>query len=271
MEPYNVKVITYPDLTRQYRVYYKDVIYKGYYQQDRFKNPFDGQWTKTIQGDIDKHYAHTADVSMKRTKSKVYNYARCNNWEWFVTFTFSPEKVNRYDYDECIKKLKMWLDYVRRSSPALSYLVVPEKHKDGAYHFHGLFSGLDDKQIVWTGKYVVKRIRGLGRSRFKRTGEKIYKFGSYKLGWMTATRVREKEKVTSYITKYITKELCESSFGRKRYWSSRNLLTPMEEVYHMDGTARFVLSDELGESSKFKKISTVQYGEMTQSVEIFEL
>ncbi|WP_277407619.1 hypothetical protein [Lacrimispora xylanisolvens] len=64
---------------------------------------------------------------------------------------------------------------------------------------------------------------------------------------------------------------CDSSFGRKRYWSSRNLLTPLEEVFHMDGTARFVLSDELGECSKFKKISTVQYGEMTQSVEIFDL
>lgn len=73
IEPYNVKVITYPDLSRHYRVYYRDVVYKGYYREDRFKNPFDDKWTKTIKGDLQKHYEHTTEVSMKRTKGKVYN------------------------------------------------------------------------------------------------------------------------------------------------------------------------------------------------------
>ena len=271
MEPYNVKIIIYPDLTKQFRVYHQDVFYRGYFRKDRIKNPFDDQWTKDIETDIGKHFEHVSDVSMKRTKKKVYDYAKCNDWDWFVTFTFSQKRVNRYSYDECIKKLKMWLDYVRRSSPALSYLVVPEQHKDGAWHFHGLFSGLNEKQIIWTGRYVIKRIRMLGRSKYVRTSDKIYKFGSYKLGWMTATRVREKERVMSYITKYITKDLCNASYGRKRYWCSRNLVTPVEEVYQLDAVDRFILSQELDESSSFKKVSQVQYGEMTQSVKIFEL
>ena len=208
---------------------------------------------------------------MKRTKKKVYDYAKCNDWDWFVTFTFSQKRVDRYSYDECVNKLKNWLINVRRSSPALSYLVVPEQHKDGAWHFHGLFSGLNEKQIIWTGRYVIKRIRMSGRSKYVRTSDKIYKFGSYKLGWMTATRVREKERVMSYITKYITKDLCNASYGRKRYWCSRNLVTPVEEVYQLDAVDRFILSQELDESSSFKKVSHVQYGEMTQSVKIFEL
>ena len=31
------------------------------------------------------------------------------------------------------------------------YLVVPERHKDGAYHFHGLFGGLNDSE-KWNAK-----------------------------------------------------------------------------------------------------------------------
>lgn len=271
MEPYNVKVITFPDLTMQYRIYHSDVIYRGR-RLDRTKNPFDDNWTYDIGGDVQARFDHSAEVSMKRTKAKVYNYAKCNDWDWFVTFTFSPDKVNRYDYDACIKVLSKWLNNLRRSSPLLSYLVVPERHKDGAWHFHGLFSGLNDKMIVWTGKYVVKRLHASGgRSRYVRTDDKIYRFGSYKLGWMTATSVREKERVTSYICKYITKDLCDSSYGRKRYWCSRNLVLPLEEVYSLDISARFVLASELEESSSYQKVSCVEYGDLTQCVKIFDL
>ena len=188
-----------------------------------------------------------------------------------MTFTFSQKRVDRYSYDECVNKLKNWLINVRRSSPALSYLVVPERHKDGAWHFHGLFSNLNDRQIVWTGKYVIKRVRMLNRSKYVRTSDKIYKFGSYKLGWMTATKIREKERVTSYITKYVTKDLCNASYGRKRYWCSRNLLLPVEETYYLDATDRFILSTELDEVAEYKKSSVVQYGEMTQGLKLFEL
>lgn len=271
MEPYNVKVITFPDLSKQFRIYHRDVVHVSK-KTDRYRNPFDDKWTYDIAGDIQARFDHSSAVSMKRTKSKVYNYAKCNDWDWFVTFTFSPEKVDRYDYDSCVKKLSKWIKNVKlRSSPALSYLVVPERHKDGAWHFHGLFSGLNDRLIVWSGKYVVKRVRVSGRSKFVRTGEKIYRFGSYKLGWMTATKVREKDRVTSYITKYITKELCDSSYGRKRYWASRNLVLPLEEVFYLDETDRFVLSSELDESSSYKKVSSVQYGDMTQVLGIYEI
>ena len=275
MEPYNVKIITYPDLTKQYRIYHNtigtdDLSIPVRPHKKGERNPFDGKVCKEILVDIKDYKDHVSDVSLKRTKKKVYDYAKSNEWEWFVTFTFSPDKVNRYDYDECTKYLSKWFNNLKRSSPALSYLVVPEQHKDGAYHFHGLFSGMNEHQIVWTGKYVIKRVRGL-RSKFVRTKEKIYKIGSYKLGWMTATRVREMEKVTSYITKYITKDMLNGLHGRKRYWCSRNLVLPLEEVFILDATDRFILSQELDDSSRFKKVSQVCYGDMTQSVNIYEV
>ena len=88
---------------------------------------------------------------------------------------------------------------------------------------------------------------------------------------MTATKIREKERVTSYITKYVTKDLCNASYGRKRYWCSRNLLLPVEETYYLDATDRFILSTELDEVAEYKKSSVVQYGEMTQGLKLFEL
>lgn len=275
MEPYNVKIITYPDLTKQYRIYHNtigtdDLSIPVRPHKKGERNPFDGKVCKEILVDIKDYKNHVDDVSIKRTKKKVYDYAKSNEWEWFVTFTFSPDKVNRYDYDECTKYLSKWFNNLKRSSPALSYLVVPEQHKDGAYHFHGLFSGMNEHQIVWTGKYVIKRVRGL-RSKFVRTKEKIYKIGSYKLGWMTATRIREMERVTSYITKYITKDMLNGLHGRKRYWCSRNLVLPLEEVFILDATDRFILSQELDDSSRFKKVSQVCYGDMTQSVNIYEV
>ena len=277
MEPYNVKIITYPDLTKQYRIYQNtigsdDLSIPVRPRNGGDRNPFDGKVCKDILVDIKDYKNHVDEVSIKRTRKKVYDYAKSNEWEWFVTFTFSPDKVNRYDYDECVKHLSKWFNNLRHEykSTALSYLVVPEQHKDGAYHFHGLFSGINERQIVWTGKYVVKRVRGL-RSKFVRTKEKIYKIGSYKLGWMTATRVREMEKVTSYITKYITKDMLNGLHGRKRYWCSRNLVLPLEEVFILDATDRFILSQELDDSSRFKKVSQVCYGDMTQSVNIYEV
>lgn len=104
MEPYNVKVITYPDLTRQIRIYHRIVEHRPR-TESREQNPFDGNWTWDIKGDIKEHYEHVSEVSLKRTKKKVYDYAKCNEWDWFVTFTFAAEKVNRYDYEECAKKL----------------------------------------------------------------------------------------------------------------------------------------------------------------------
>lgn len=275
MEPYNVKIITYPDLTKQYRIYQNtigsdDLSIPVRLHKKGDRNPFDGKVCKDILVDIKDYKNHVDEVSIKRTKKKVYDYAKSNEWQWFVTFTFSPDKVNRYDYDECTKYLSKWFNNLKRSSPALSYLVVPEQHKDGAYHFHGLFSGINERQIVWTGKYVVKRVPG-NRSKFVRTKEKIYKIGSYKLGWMTATRVREMEKVTSYITKYITKDMLNGLHGRKRYWCSRNLVLPLEEVFILDATDRFILSQELDDSSRFRKVSQVCYGDMTQSVNIYEV
>ncbi len=271
MQPYNVKIITYPDLTKQVRIYKStvcppDVTNEG---RKRDREPFENKVVYSLSDEPDDWDLHTSEVSLKRTRKKVFDYARSNEWDWFVTFTFSDKRVDRYDYDDCVSKLSKWLNNLRRSSPGVSYIVVPERHKDGAFHFHGLFAGLSEREIVWSGKYVIKRDKGA--RRFFRTKDKIYQIGRYKFGWMTATQVRDKERVTGYISKYITKEMLNGLYGRKRYWASRNLLLPTEEVCTLDQVDRFILASDLADQAAFSKVTSFSYGSMTQSVEIYEV
>lgn len=267
MEPYNIKCLTFPNGSKQIRLYYKAVESSSISPPPVERNPFNNISVHTIKGDLDEHFSHSAEVSLKRTKQKVYQYARSNDWDWFVTFTFSPDKVDRFSYDACVKLLSKWLNNVRRDAPDVRYIIVPEQHKSGAWHFHGLFAGLDDRLIGWTGKYVVKR-KG---KQFVRTKDKIYRFNKYKFGWMTATRVSDQQRVVSYMVKYLTKDMMQGMFGRKRYWASRNLDLPEVETLLVDEFDKMVLAFELESNASFKKSMGFVYGDQIQRLDLFEL
>lgn len=156
--------------------------------------------------------------SMRRTVNRVYYLSRSNLWEWFFTLTFDPDKVDSFDYQACVDKLKNWLVYVRRLCPGVKYLMVPEKHKSGRFHFHGLFANCDGLDFTESG-------------HFTKRGRIIYNVGRYNLGWSTATKVADNERATKYMCKYITKDLCMVAFGKKRFWASRNLLEAPKDLF----------------------------------------
>lgn len=164
---------------------------------------------------------HSICVSRSRTIKKIYDIGRSNYWEWWITLTLNKEKVNRYDYSICSQKLKNWLDYLRDRNPDMIYLIVPEKHDDGAWHFHGLFANMNDNEFSISGKYTDK-------------GQEIYKMVKYKYGWSYAVRLDGSFAIVSYMTKYITKDLCEMTKGKKRYWASRNVNLPEIIEYELN-------------------------------------
>ena len=181
-------------------------------------------WDEHVAIDItDRYSEHSIKRSQNRSKNKIYSLARSNKWEWFVTFTFDGKLVNRTNYDDVSKKLKNWIDYMRKvSAPKLKYILVPELHKDGvSYHFHGLFSNIGEIYLIKSGHKDNK-------------GNEIYNVLDYYLGFSTATKVKSSEKVSAYITKYITKELTSVTVGKKRYWASRNLEQPERIDYYMN-------------------------------------
>ena len=61
-----------------------------------------------------------------------------------VTLTLDQTQVDRYDMAAITRKLNAWLsNQVQRRG--LIYVLVPERHKDGAIHFHGFFNDVLDR------------------------------------------------------------------------------------------------------------------------------
>lgn len=267
---FNVRVIHYPlgDQVRVYGAiqncddYERDIFDKcrldeippGKYEIE----PFSGEAVCVVE-DFERLAEESARSSRNRTINRLYYLARSNYWDWFVTLTFDGERVNRYDFDSCVKKLSKWLNNCKQKCPDMCYLVVPEQHKDGAWHFHGLFYNCDDLGFTDSGKR-------------DKDGKPIYNIGSYKFGWTTATRVTDLEKVSKYICKYVTKDMCAQSKGRKRYWASRNLCEAEIDEFLVSKEERREFLEEIADSMTFiKRVdcfeSHVDYIEIKGAVE----
>lgn len=271
-EVYNCKVITYSLTGEQDIRIYKNPIVSTSSRSVPSESHYDdyaflGSCDET-QVDIDSFrlirdvdlYKKEMSVkrSMRRTKGKVYDYARANVWEYFVTLTFNPNLVDRYDFDFCVSKMSQWLKDIRkRKCSDLKYIGVPEKHKDGAFHFHFLFSYIGDLELIDSGK--------------KDNGKVIFNLGNYKYGWSTATRVSDTSKVSNYITKYITKDLCSSTFGRKRYWNSRNLEVGEVKNVLMDIKDIYELRDFAKKNATYEKVVDVCTDDYSNSIEYYTI
>lgn len=209
---YNVKILTFSANNEvEYRIYREEIkISIGKSLLDDNDKPLLSDSEKSI------NKIRSWGESVRRTKQKIYEHARSNRWEYFVTYTFNPEKVCSEDYNECYRSMSDHLKYIRKNyAPDLKYIIVPELHADGEkYHFHALMSNLGD--------VVLKD----SKKRFK--GKIIYNVVNYKLGFSTAIRIGsgESARTANYITKYITKGLIFFTQGRQRYLVSQNLDKP---------------------------------------------
>ena len=172
--------------------------------------------------------------SINRTKTKISDYVLCNNFSHFATFTFDPSnskvngEENRHDFQKMSSLLKNWLkteqlNHLRRHGRKFLYLIVPERHKNGAWHFHALLEGYQNE----TEGFYTRKNKYITVSELKKTKkDKNRKFITrYTLGRSEIAPIKDKTKMSSYIKKYITKELIQDK-NAKRYWASRNLKTP---------------------------------------------
>lgn len=156
-----------------------------------------------------------SERSVRRTCQTIKDIILCNEFELFCTFTFDPKKLDRYNLDSCFRAMSAFLHNARYShSPDLKWLVVPEHHKDGAFHFHALLSGYNGH---------------LSATRCHQNGRQIFNMSGWRRGFSTAVYIDNKNAVANYVRKYITKDTI-TEFGRKRYFASRNLVRPVKTI-----------------------------------------
>lgn len=163
--------------------------------------------------DMFEKHAHSLRTSYHRTRNRLSSLLLHNSssFAYFCTFTFDPSVVDRKDYSSVSDLMSKYLKFLRGLYPDLKYVIVPEFHKDGAFHFHGVFSAELENELK---PACVKSSR-----------VKLFNLSSYNYGFTSVSKIVSPKKCASYIMKYITKQtyfLVE----KKRYWSSRNLVRP---------------------------------------------
>lgn len=207
---YNIRVYEYVDSV-QLRVYNRPFITTEDVAKTPLAVPFEELQKEVHTSELSKEREERNNQSsMNRTIQKIYEVSRANTWEYFMTLTVDRKKIDSSNYDLLCNKVSKWINNIRiRYAPDLKYLIVPELHKDGIhYHFHGLLSDIGNIKLVDSG--------------ITKDGQTIYNLANWKYGFSTVTKVQDTRRVSSYITKYITKDLCAVSKNRRRYWVSKN-------------------------------------------------
>lgn len=179
---------------------------------------------------------HSMMESIARTKRTIKDYARNNDFDYFVTLTLDPKKYDSFNIDVVYRVVKSFLQRIRRRSDVEpKYLLVPEYHADKAkIHLHGYIKG----------KLALKK------TDLTYKGKRVYNLYDWDAGFSSAVKIGKSVddtlRCSSYITKYVTKDMLVS-FNKKRYWCSRNLSKPSlikEEVIVSD-TMTDILAHQL--------------------------
>ena len=131
-------------------------------------------------------------ISLSRTKRNIKEIALCNSFTHFATLTINSTFCDRFHLQSCQDKLKYIIkERIRRKNKDFAYIFITEKHKNGAFHFHGLIKNLTDLYINENGFLSHKAFDEIGFNSFLEINTENN--NSY-------------DKVCSYITKYITKD-----------------------------------------------------------------
>lgn len=167
-------------------------------------------WEKKWEQEEEREQARFV-TSIVRARTRVRELALCQQWEYFVTLTMSPEKCDRFDLKQWRKDLGNWIgNYNKKYGVKLQYLLIPEQHMNGAWHAHGLFRGLASDSLM-----------------INEHGWLEIPYYRQRFGYMNMSRIRNNKKTASYITKYISKSsestACLLERGAHLFYASRGL------------------------------------------------
>lgn len=162
--------------------------------------------------------------NLARAKATVREYALCNQWDWWCTFTLNKEKYpNRADLDKYAKDFMEFVHNYNRRTPdeyKVKYLLVPEQHADGSWHMHGFIKGINPKDLVKN-----------------ENGYLEWKQYRKKFGFISMDKIKDADRASSYILKYMTKDTEKNvtEINKHMYYCSKGLERAVE-VYRGEGT-----------------------------------
>jgi len=157
--------------------------------------------------------------SLHRTIDNFYGYALSNIWQYWVTLTFSSDKVNRNDDKQIQYVYKLFRQKMQYINSNVKILAVPERHKQGQLHLHCLISDIDLKPFLdrAVNPHTNKPIFSNGRA--------VYNLNLFEYGFSTLINVDSgcNTKLINYVLKYVVKDFGNVGYGKKRFWHTSNL------------------------------------------------
>lgn len=162
-----------------------------------------------------KNELRTIEIkNILRSKIQLQRLVKSNEkiFKTFITLTFAE---NIQDITLANKKFKNWRDtlskYLKKQKKEFSYVCVPEFQKRGAVHYH-LLTNLDIKE----NSDVIIAQKGKKNQ---------YDVKYWKHGFSSVFPMKDVN-VVGYITKYMTKDIDNRLWGKRRYLYSLNLRQP---------------------------------------------
>jgi hypothetical protein len=175
----------------------------------------------------EKKKTESFSQSVSRAKSRIFELSMCNEFTHFCTFTQDKEKRDRFNLAEFRKDFAQFVRNQNRFRPEarkIKYLLIPEQHKNGAWHMHGLLMGLgeNDLKAFSLKDHIPKRIKEQIKN-----GEAVYDWLKYRksFGYFTCTEIKDKSACSKYVTKYISKDLQKTihESGEHLFFASQGL------------------------------------------------
>lgn len=198
----------------------------------RFR-PVEGQHTRVVHDDGTASWVDvdtgeimaSSDLERGALRSRRAFMSRClaHRWDWFGTLTLDslklPDGLGRRD-PAVVSFVLEWFHRLRSDLPGLQYAIVPELHKDGAFHFHVLLSGLGSRSMVPARR---------GAAPVYVRGRRVYHFApaAAALGFTNFSMVTSSIAAVRYMAKYMTKTMSGASVrgvGFRRWSVSRGVL-----------------------------------------------
>ena len=215
--------------------YINDVGIVRKYSEDRYKlvslrvyrnKGFEDEKKHTPKGEAGNEEKLSNNIV--RTKRRIFDLAMCNPWEWYVTLTLDERKQDRNDLQRYIKDLGQFVrDYRKKYNVEIKYLLVPELHTKGGWHLHGFFMNIrqEDLRELTLNEKLPYTIR-----KELQNGRKLYTWLPYskRFGYTCIERIESQEKISSYITKYITKNSISTikELNLHSFYASQGLQEP---------------------------------------------
>ena len=187
--------------------------------------------------------------AIRRASANIRRLTHCADMKYFVTLTLDQTKIDRYDPAIIVRKMGQWAsDRVKRDG--LCYVLVAERHKDGAIHFHGFVN--DALEVVDSGtisrpghkKPCKPRSERQRAAWIQQGGKVVYNLPAWKLGFSTAIELYgNKDAAISYTCKYLTKDLqLGGKIGGRWFYHGGKFSEP-EVSYYDDMTIRGAMED----------------------------